>query len=384
MKRMTNSRRGAIRVLTAALMLAAAAAAAPIAGAITYSSGDLIYVAYGSGGGPELIVDIGPASTYLTATSTFNVPQVKAGDFSSVIGLSRANTYIGIFGVKNVATRDGILTTNGPKDSAAFFYTNVLGGVAQTDPFGNGLAVYGTTVIGSPEAVSFSSNTTGSYENVMNFVSKGSIAGNMGYNIETRFSDATGTHISTPVKIHFDRAEKNPYTGLSSFGCVGFFTLNTNGTVSYSPDIDCDFIADEADLCVGVNSTNNTDTDGDHHGAPCDCNDNNPAVWAVPGEVQNLNFAGSTTLLSWVAPANLGGTQTPVYDVFRGTQAAVATPVYACYSPDQAALSKNDVSKPAVGDAYFYLVRAQNSCGNGTVGSGFGVGVPSPVVPSCP
>jgi hypothetical protein len=59
--------------------VAAAVAAAPPARAISYASGHILYVAYGSGGGPELVVDIGDQSTYLNATTTFNVTQVKSG-----------------------------------------------------------------------------------------------------------------------------------------------------------------------------------------------------------------------------------------------------------------------------------------------------------------
>jgi hypothetical protein len=377
--------RSALKALSAALVLCAFGMAGPAAMAITYSSGDVIYVAYGSGGGPEYIVDIGPSSTYLTATTTFNVTQVKAADFSSIIGFSRPNVFVGVFGLKTPGAGDRLLSNNGPSSDGALIGSNILGAVSQTEGWAHNLSLYGSAIIGSPEAVSFPSNGNGSYESSLNFVSRGAIAGNLAYNVETAYTDALGNHIASPVKIRFYRGERNPFTGLADRGCVGYFSLQTNGTVTFSPDVDCDLLADDIDLCVGVNSTNNTDTDGDLHAAPCDCNDGNNTVWSFPGEINTTSFPSKTTV-AWSAPPDPGGTQAPLYDVFRGTLASPSTPTYACFSADQAGTTKADATNPGQGSTYLYLMRAQNSCGNGTVGTGVaanGTFIPR-VVPNCP
>jgi hypothetical protein len=113
-----------------------------------------------------------------------------------------------------------------------------------------------------------------------------------------------------------------------------------------------------------------TDGDGDGISDAMDCAPSNAAVWAVPGEVSNLTLSKgtSTTLLQWAVPAAPGGTL-PAYDALRATSpGGFAGPGATCVETnDSADRSASDAAVPA--PAFFYLVRAGNLCGEGTLGS---------------
>src|SRR5262249_43611072 len=104
------------RLLGAASVLVAAAALAGRAFAITYTSGDVLYVAYQSPSGPNYIVDLGPRTPFTGATTTITLPDVIATDLNGVIGASAPNIWVALFGVLNPGTRDGIVAANGPVD----------------------------------------------------------------------------------------------------------------------------------------------------------------------------------------------------------------------------------------------------------------------------
>jgi hypothetical protein len=376
---------GSARLLAAGCSLAAAVLGATPASAFPYASGDVLYVAYQSPSGANYIVNLGSRNNLVGATTTINFPDVLASDVNGVLGAAGTNLWVGLFAILNTSTRDGIVSANGPVDDFSLQSSSILGAVAQIDSFGNGVISLSTTVpSGNPNAAKFaSSGSSGSYQSTLNGNGspQGALAGNVGWNVETPLSNAAGARIPAPVKIPFYKAIRNSFTGLMSRAVIGFFTLNPDGTVSYSPDADGDFIADDVDLCPGISDPDNTDTDGDHHAPACDCNPTNAAVWGIPGEATALNFT-TNTAFAWTAPANLGGTAV-LYDVLQApTNTSGAAPAFGCFQPNLAATSSTDAANPAPGRVFQYLARAGNACGDGVAGT-TSTGTPI-AAPACP
>jgi len=103
--------------------------------------------------------------------------------------------------------------------------------------------------------------------------------------------------------------------------------------------------------------------DGDGDGVPdaADCAPGDPTAWAPPGEATGLGFptASDATLLQW-SPPQVSGSTTVHFDLVRSTVSGnFGAP--ACPVTDTAATSATDPAVP--GAAFFYLVRARNSCG---------------------
>ena len=389
-RNLRSVRRATARLLVAALVLVVGVIPAyAVDACFNYAFGHVYYVAYqNSPSGPEYIVDLGDRTVFLNATDTVTFPDISAGDFSTIFSSITPNLWVGFFGVKNDA-RDGVLSANGPLSDFQLSQASTIGASQQIDSWATGIAQFANGV-GSPSchtnAATFPGSVYGSYQNTLNTFGQGHVAGQLAWNVETRLSSSGGVRTAT-AKIHFDAAEGNPSLGTSARGFAGYFKVFTDGTAQYWPDRDGDLLPDvppgsdpEADLCVGVNSTDNADADGDLHGAACDCNDADATVWAIPGEVASFAFAADKSTMSWAAQT--GGT-TVLYDVIRGQQTAVGgVPTYNCFLTNQAGTSASDPTTPAPGALpYLYLVRAQTSCGEGTVGAGLGV---VRTAPSCP
>jgi len=99
-----------------------------------------------------------------------------------------------------------------------------------------------------------------------------------------------------------------------------------------------------------------------------DCNDANAQVWGTPGEARSLLFT-ATQRFSWIPPASLGGLAV-VYDALRTANPADFVAAAACVeSNDGSNTIAADASLPATGTAFFYLVRAEDSCGQGSLGT---------------
>ncbi|PYQ12369.1 MAG: hypothetical protein DMH00_06365 [Acidobacteria bacterium] len=118
------------------------------------------------------------------------------------------------------------------------------------------------------------------------------------------------------------------------------------------------------------------DADSDGHPDPLcggnDCNDLNPLVWAAPAEVTNLILTTvSPANPAWDSQASLAGPET-VYDLVSGSMGPGSGLNFAGGScllaegPNSYSDSRPD---PALGTAYWYLSRAENSCGVGTYGT---------------
>jgi len=100
-----------------------------------------------------------------------------------------------------------------------------------------------------------------------------------------------------------------------------------------------------------------------------DCNDSDPTVWGTPSEVQGDQFTDAATF-AWSAPAAPGAT-TILYDVLRSTTPTDFVTAATCVATGSAATSLTDASTPLVGQAFFYLVRADDTCpsGQGSLGT---------------
>ena len=109
------------------------------------------------------------------------------------------------------------------------------------------------------------------------------------------------------------------------------------------------------------------DCDGSAHGV--DCDDNDPALWAIPGEAQLLTVLknGAALQISWSVPASFGGTQAPLYDLLRSNAPNDFTAAATCAASGITATSGAD----APAGSAFYLARARNRCG-GNLGADSG------------
>ncbi|HEU5180168.1 MAG TPA: hypothetical protein VFW45_05215, partial [Candidatus Polarisedimenticolia bacterium] len=117
-----------------------------------------------------------------------------------------------------------------------------------------------------------------------------------------------------------------------------------------------------------------TDLDGDGRiDAACagtDCNDANPFVWAAPVEVTELAFSSGSTF-SWTDQASLTGPET-AFDLASGsfsTGQGFGFSQSACLQAGGGVGYSDNRQDPSLGQGYWYLVRARNSCGTGTYGS---------------
>ena len=121
-------------------------------------------------------------------------------------------------------------------------------------------------------------------------------------------------------------------------------------------------------------NTNEHDDDGDTRDeCSGDCNDANASVWAVPGESgEVLSLPGHETI-AWTGPGQPGGTlSSVVYDTLRSATPNGFDTATCIESDDGADTLASDPQAPGPGLVFYYLVRAGNACGSGTLGSGAG------------
>lgn len=113
------------------------------------------------------------------------------------------------------------------------------------------------------------------------------------------------------------------------------------------------------------------DGDGDGHLNTEDCDDANNQVWAIPGEVRDLRFDADRLTLHWTAPADPGGTAGSIlYDTLRSQASYDFLTMSDCIESDDGTDTQATVTPvPGPGKARYFLVRAQNACGQGTLGS---------------
>lgn len=143
---------------------------------------------------------------------------------------------------------------------------------------------------------------------------------------------------------------------------------------------DGDVRGDACDNCRFVANDTQTDSDGDGHGNACDCSPTSATTWEVPAEGSGLTVGKaasggpSTVVLSWGSLAAQAGTSVR-YDVTTGLLGPLRSnrnfTGATCLGNDATTTSLTTTQSwppTATGLGYYYLVRGQNSCGNGTYG----------------
>src|SRR5262245_58644763 len=213
---------------------------------LTGVNGHVYYVAYQNNPpGAEYIVDLGDRTQFLNATTKLTFPDIRAADFATLFTGAAPNLWIGFFGVRNPATRDAIVSANGPLNAFQLSSSSTIGAAQQIDSWSTGFAQFSNGIGGpcSPNAGSFPGRVFGSYQDTLNGLAQGSISTNVAWNVETRLSDGAGVR-TAPPNVRFFSAFNNPSTGQSSRGPIGYFVIFTNGTAEYYPDFDGDLLPD--------------------------------------------------------------------------------------------------------------------------------------------
>jgi N-acetylneuraminic acid mutarotase len=100
-----------------------------------------------------------------------------------------------------------------------------------------------------------------------------------------------------------------------------------------------------------------------------DCSDADATAWAVPSEARNLILTDDVSL-GWSAPSDPGASSL-TYDVIRSGVLNDFTSSANCIASNIPLTTATDVDAPAPDQAFYYLVRARNSCpgGVGPLGS---------------
>ncbi|MEE9218439.1 MAG: FG-GAP-like repeat-containing protein [Acidobacteriota bacterium] len=158
--------------------------------------------------------------------------------------------------------------------------------------------------------------------------------------------------------------------------------IQVSGTDPLLADTDGDAVLDGADNCPFVSNplkaSVQPDLDQDGAGDRCDCDPFDSGARFVPDEVRDLAattdpLLAGNTLLSWQAPEPDPGTET-AYDLARGNIPDLAADEginqATCLLDLTSSLNASDDAIPAPGQAFYYLIRAEISCGVGSFGSG--------------
>jgi hypothetical protein len=139
-------------------------------------------------------------------------------------------------------------------------------------------------------------------------------------------------------------------------------------------------------LCATIGSgvRLGADRDLDAHLNGEDCNSGDASIFAPPGEVRNLSLDGADpSSLTWDEQASQTGPGV-VYDLAGGLLSALRAsglPATSCVAGDLTAPKYLDArADPPAGDGYYYLTRAEDSCGSG----GFGPGLEALDALTCP
>jgi len=123
-----------------------------------------------------------------------------------------------------------------------------------------------------------------------------------------------------------------------------------------------------------VNESDYSDADGDGMRDELDCASGDGTAFLVPREVSGARFR-SRTELDWNG-AVAGSGSGALYDVVRGRLSQPGT-AETCLANGVAPRTLIDDTNPDPGTGFYYLIRASNACGTGSLG-GRSSGVPRP------
>jgi hypothetical protein len=169
---------------------------------------------------------------------------------------------------------------------------------------------------------------------------------------------------NAPVLFLFD-ALSAAWTGSSMLVWDGFQMAGGRLTL-LAGDQDGDFIGDALDNCPLVANVSQDDFDADGSGDACDCDPADP----TDGEPHAVSLLvarpAGVTELQWSAVSNADA-----YSVTRGLLSTLGFGAYgSCLAEGVEGTSLPDAAPVPAGDAFVYLVQAQNhECGLGLLGS---------------
>jgi len=178
--------------------------------------------------------------------------------------------------------------------------------------------------------------------------------------------------------------DPNPTTPNPDTDADGIASVCDNCATVFNPvqqNADGDIRGDACDNCRFVANDTQLDSDADGHGNSCDCKPTDTTTWEQPLEAAGLIVGKPATggpaavMASWGSLAPQAGTSVR-YDLVTGSLGTLrATHGFTgvtCLANDVTAstLMTTQAWPPPSGSfGYLYLVRGQNSCGNGTQGS---------------
>jgi titin len=118
-----------------------------------------------------------------------------------------------------------------------------------------------------------------------------------------------------------------------------------------------------------------TESDGDTVSDLDDCDPGDNQVWTLPGAAVDLMLShtggpGGTTTLSWTVPTPIGGvTAVLVYDTISSVDPSDFVTSASCVESDDGSdtMAVHTTAPPA-GTALQFLIRAENPCGDGSLG----------------
>ncbi len=118
-----------------------------------------------------------------------------------------------------------------------------------------------------------------------------------------------------------------------------------------------------------LTGTNEFDDDGDGL-TECqdDCDDSKIDVWSLPSEVPLLLLGPGDDQLIW-SPSVVPGGNVVRYDLLRSSQASDFDDATVCVAQNSTNLQAQDSDSPSVGATFYYLVRPENLCGAGSLGT---------------
>lgn len=137
-------------------------------------------------------------------------------------------------------------------------------------------------------------------------------------------------------------------------------------------DTDGDGIWDDFDVCRFDPDPGQEDGDGDGQGDACDCAPLDDSAFALPAEVTNLRVEGAGPTDVFFEPQAAGsGTCHAVHSgLLKRLVATQSLQEMFCVAACLAAGPWPDARQaPPLGDAWYYLVHAENVCGVGTLGN---------------
>jgi len=117
------------------------------------------------------------------------------------------------------------------------------------------------------------------------------------------------------------------------------------------------------------------DDDGDGFDDADDCAPLDPQNWDLPGETTDLMLthsggADGTTTLTWTTPATPGGTMVIYSTLASSAPDDFVNAIDCVESGDGSDTTAVDTQSPQSGAVRYYLVRAENGCGPGSLGQG--------------